>query len=265
MRRGARLGPCLGGHPAGAPGHARVQRRGDQEPVWPGDLASRCETARAGPVPAALIHGLRKRTQAMTLALTSTSDLAKCTLVPLSPRQVTGEHTQHPGFRSHIFQRLHGWPRLRHAAGHSGIRTAQSAYCYRSRGQVSPVGVTLLLMGDHNTPREGLTLAEIADRVGVAKMTARRYLDAGKFPNAVREDGRADGRWLVPWADVQTSGIGKRYRHSPAPADPHIGTPVVPGGESIEALLETLRAQARTIEQLTALVARLTGSAGDGA
>jgi excisionase family DNA binding protein len=104
---------------------------------------------------------------------------------------------------------------------------------------------------------EYLTLTEVAERMGVAKMTVRRYLDAGRFPNAIRQDGRKDGLWLLPMGDVTNSGIGRRYRHSPAPEN---SAAVATGssGEDLAGLVETVRSQARTIEQLTALVAQLT-------
>lgn len=141
------------------------------------------------------------------------------------------------------------------------MRTRWSAKGYWFGGtiynKVTAQSDTLRLMA---TTPEFLTLTEVAERMGVAKMTARRYLDAGKFPNAVRQDGRKDGRWLVPMGDVLNSGIGRRYRHSPLPehADAD-GTSET--SDDLAALVETVRSQARTIEQLTAIVAQLTKEA----
>jgi len=111
---------------------------------------------------------------------------------------------------------------------------------------------------------EYLTLADIAERLGVTKMTARRYLDAGKFPHAIREAGRSDGRWLVPMFDVEQSGIGRRYRHRPLPTS---ATEPAGGQEStadVGAMAETILAQARTIERLVAVIAALTAGDSDG-
>lgn len=97
---------------------------------------------------------------------------------------------------------------------------------------------------------EYLTLAEVAARTGKSKVTVRRYLDAHRFPNAVREDGRRDGRWLVPWGDVVNSGLTRTRARlgesKPVNAD----------------LLETLASVDFAVAQLHELVSRLKHQAG---
>jgi len=101
-----------------------------------------------------------------------------------------------------------------------------------------------------------LTLVEVAKRTGTSKVTARRYLDAGRFPDAKREDGRADGRWLVPWEDVIASGLARKKL---------AGLLVVPETRttealerSLESLAHTVEIQAQTIDRLSAMVGNLT-------
>lgn len=105
-----------------------------------------------------------------------------------------------------------------------------------------------------------MTLVEAAERTGTSKVTARRYLDAGKFPNAKREDGRADGRWLVPWGDVVASGLARKKL---APTLEELQSrPTDALERSIETLSRTVESQAQTIDRLTALIAQLTQDSG---
>ena len=100
--------------------------------------------------------------------------------------------------------------------------------------------------------QDQLTLVEVAERTGTSKVTARRYLDANRFPNAIREDGRADGRWLVPWSDVVASGLArKKLLGSPAPDGPD-GTAWM--AEAIGSMARTIEAQSEVIKHLTALL-----------
>lgn len=114
------------------------------------------------------------------------------------------------------------------------------------------------------TTSELLTLSQVAERMAVTKMTVRRYLDNGRFPNARRKDGRKDGLWLVPMDDVISSGLGQRYRHKPLPQVDLSPTdvPNAAADGDVAALMETVRSQARTIEQLTAIIAKLTSQSG---
>ena len=100
-----------------------------------------------------------------------------------------------------------------------------------------------------------MTLVETAERTGTSKVTARRYLDAGKFPHAKREDGRADGRWLVPWDDVVASGLARKKWTPPSGEASRLSDALE---RSIETLSRTVESQAETIGRLTALVAQLT-------
>lgn len=108
-----------------------------------------------------------------------------------------------------------------------------------------------------------MTLVEVAERTGTSKVTARRYLDARRFPQAKREDGRADGRWLIPWDDVVSSGLArKKLADSAVSAERRANETLE---RSIEVLSRTVEAQAQTIGKLTALVAHLTNpGGGDG-
>jgi len=100
-----------------------------------------------------------------------------------------------------------------------------------------------------------LTLTEIAERTGTSKVTARRYLDAGKFPEARREDGRGDGRWLVPWRNVVASGLARKK--GATAESPGAGRADDAIARTLEAQARTIEAQARTIQQLLGMVERL--------
>ena len=101
---------------------------------------------------------------------------------------------------------------------------------------------------------EMLTLVEVAERTGTSKVTARRYLDAGKFPDAIREDGRGDGRWLVPWDNVAASGLARKKGADLGPGRRE-GDPVM---RTLEAQARTIEAQARTIEAQAQAIWQLT-------
>jgi hypothetical protein len=105
-----------------------------------------------------------------------------------------------------------------------------------------------------------LTLIEVAKRTGTSKVTARRYLDAGRFPDAKREDGRADGRWLVPWKDVVTSGLARK-KLAGLLVEPEARTTEALE-RSLESLARTVEIQAQTIDRLTTLVGNLSRSGG---
>ena len=100
----------------------------------------------------------------------------------------------------------------------------------------------------HFMTNQLLTLIEIAERTGSSKITVRRYLDAKRFPHAIREVGRGDGRWLVPWDDVVSSGLARRIMNS----EPAVGESTPEGDPKlVESLMRTIESQAQTIEQLT--------------
>ena len=105
-----------------------------------------------------------------------------------------------------------------------------------------------------------LTLVEVAQRTGTSKVTARRYLDAGRFPNAKREDGRADGRWLVPWEDAVTSGLArKKLACVLVPPEARAMDAIE---HTLESLARTAELQAQTIERLTATIENLSHGVG---
>ena len=105
-----------------------------------------------------------------------------------------------------------------------------------------------------------LTLVEVAKRTGTSKVTARRYLDAGRFPDAKRENGRADGRWLVPWEDVVASGLARKKLAGLLVAPEARTTDALE--RSLESLARTVEIQAQTIDRLTAIVGNLSRSGG---
>ncbi len=108
-----------------------------------------------------------------------------------------------------------------------------------------------------------LTLVEVAKRTGTSKVTARRYLDAGRFPDAKREDGRADGRWLISWEDVVASGLARKKLAGLLVAPEVRSTDALE--RSLESLARTVEIQAQTIDRLTAMVESLSRSGGGDA
>jgi predicted site-specific integrase-resolvase len=108
-----------------------------------------------------------------------------------------------------------------------------------------------------------LTLVEVAKRTGTSKVTARRYLDAGRFPSAKREDGRADGRWLIPWEDVVASGLArKKLAGLLVPSDTRTTEALE---RSLENLARTVEIQAQSVDRLTVIVENLSRNCGDDA
>ena len=107
-----------------------------------------------------------------------------------------------------------------------------------------------------------LTLVEVAKRTDTSKVTARRYLDAGRFPDAKREDGRADGRWLVPWEDVVASGLARKKLASLLVIPEARTTDALE--RSLESLARTVEIQAQTIDRLTAMVKSLSRDCAGG-
>ncbi|MCB0115621.1 MAG: helix-turn-helix domain-containing protein, partial [Caldilineaceae bacterium] len=91
-----------------------------------------------------------------------------------------------------------------------------------------------------------LTVSEAARRLAVSKVTIRRALEAGRFPSAYREPHRGDGRWLIPWRDIERSGLLRT-----APLRPPANT----GDSALERVVEI---QAQTIARQTALIDTLT-------
>lgn len=75
------------------------------------------------------------------------------------------------------------------------------------------------------------TLVEAAAVTGLSRVTIRRYLDAGKFPNARRDTStaRRPAPWLVPRSDLRALGLTIREpemehqvaSETPPPPDQH--------------------------------------------
>jgi Helix-turn-helix domain len=57
-----------------------------------------------------------------------------------------------------------------------------------------------------------LSISDAARRCGVHRNTVRRYLDAGKFPGAFREDERSP--WQIPVQDLLEAGLNVRAASS---------------------------------------------------
>ena len=112
------------------------------------------------------------------------------------------------------------------------------------------------------------TLTDAAAVTGRSRVTIRRYLDAGKFPNAWRDeaDGDSPAPWRVPLGDLLSAGMSVHPADRlPARALTHPDTPPLSRGienDSVSRLREELAVtsalaheRARTIE---VLVAQLT-------
>jgi len=77
--------------------------------------------------------------------------------------------------------------------------------------------------------RPWLSLSESAHAAGCARITIRRALDAGRFPQAKRADGPGgpgSGGWLIPVTDLLAAGfrLGR-------PAPPESAEPVSPNSQ----------------------------------
>lgn len=75
--------------------------------------------------------------------------------------------------------------------------------------------------------RASFTLVEAAAVTGLSRVTMRRYLDAGKFPNAIRDTStpRRPPPWRIPRSDLSALGLRisePEMEHQPAsgPAPP---------------------------------------------
>jgi predicted DNA-binding transcriptional regulator AlpA len=56
----------------------------------------------------------------------------------------------------------------------------------------------------HLMSRPAWTLTEAVQRTGASRSTLRRYLDAGKFPNAYKDSSKA---WRFPLEDLLAAGL----------------------------------------------------------
>lgn len=52
-----------------------------------------------------------------------------------------------------------------------------------------------------------LTLSEAAKVTNRSRVTLRRYLDAGRFPHAKRDEEDVNQQWLVPASDLVAAGV----------------------------------------------------------
>jgi len=110
-----------------------------------------------------------------------------------------------------------------------------------------------------------LTLTEAAEATDRSRVTLRRYLDQGRFPNARRDEDDVNRQWLIPLSDLEAAGVRV---HMGQPHDTGHTTPLAvrvavaeavaaergAALEHVSALAEALRAQA---EAVTALLSAL--------
>lgn len=98
------------------------------------------------------------------------------------------------------------------------------------------------------------TLTEAAEVTGKGRATIRRYLDAGRFPNAFQED-TADPfpAWRIPSSDLIAAGLAidlTRPATRPSPVRRAAST-VMSTSEQLSAANAVAAERARTIEALT--------------
>ena len=89
------------------------------------------------------------------------------------------------------------------------------------------------------TPRQSMTLRDVADASGIDRRTLTNQVKDGRFPNAFREtsdQGVAKGPWFIPLEDLVAAGI--TLDGPPARAPEVTLTP-----EAVRAELDTVRAE----------------------
>jgi predicted DNA-binding transcriptional regulator AlpA len=100
--------------------------------------------------------------------------------------------------------------------------------------------------------RPAWTLTEAVQRTGISRSTLRRYLDAGKFPNAYKDTSKA---WRFPLEDLLAAGLSV----SEPPAERALNTPTEQPGagtseqvSKLEQALRDERTRADNAERLAA-------------
>lgn len=90
------------------------------------------------------------------------------------------------------------------------------------------------------TNRPAWTLTEAVQRTGVSRSTLRRYLDAGKFPNAYKDISKA---WRFPIEDLLAAGLSV----SEPPTERALSAPTeqvsIAMAEQVSKLEQALRAE----------------------
>jgi hypothetical protein len=128
-----------------------------------------------------------------------------------------------------------------------------------------------------HTHEQAFTLTEAAQLTGRSRVTIRRYLDAGKFPNAWRGESAGAGAepWFVPAGDLLAAGLdlgggatrsdtgasrsgAARASSGALSVDPQD----LPGGGQLEAAVALAHERERTIVLLEARVRELEGLLG---
>ena len=106
---------------------------------------------------------------------------------------------------------------------------------------------------------ERLTVAEAAEACGVAPITIRRALAAGRLPGAEKEvPGRRTSPWRIPIEDLRRAGWDP-------PAAPSFGEGHAQGeAESLQALTVVAWRSAQLLESLDTRVARIEAALLDG-
>jgi hypothetical protein len=97
---------------------------------------------------------------------------------------------------------------------------------------------------DQQVRRPELTLTAAAEACGVARITIRRRLDAGTFPNARQLEGprgQGGGTWVIPIDDLLGAGLHPHKIQHPEPDAPAMGERAQDPDENLRAEVETQR------------------------
>lgn len=114
--------------------------------------------------------------------------------------------------------------------------------------------------------RTHLTLSEAAEASDRSRVTLRRYLDAGRFPNAQRDETDINRPWLIPISDLEDAGVQvAAIQGTDTPEDAPMGVRLAVAEavaaerldalERMQDLAEAMHAQA---EAVTALLSHLS-------
>jgi hypothetical protein len=109
------------------------------------------------------------------------------------------------------------------------------------------------------------SLSDVAAATGLSRMTIRRYLEAGRFPNAAKDpDGGTPAPWRIPLADLARAGLPiVNYDQS---RDRDLGDTVTPDTDPADlrrdlAVAQSIAAERlRTIAYLESLTERLVAA-----
>lgn len=102
-----------------------------------------------------------------------------------------------------------------------------------------------------------LTLTDAARATGVSRVTMRRYLDAGRFPNAFRDADSGSGAlapWRIPLDDLRAAGLDvdrpAEVASAPTAGEDARLSAAVALAEERERTVEILRAELTALREL---------------